>query len=106
HGEGNKAMPRLRDGGLPEPEPLPDPLPLADLTAYFKDPAKALLKDHLKLSLAALDQDARLPEDEPMATISPIHTVARRVFLQQVLPRRCADPEWSWDGQPPAWIRL
>lgn len=105
-GSGNQASPRLRDGAPPAAEPLPDPLPLATLQAFFKDPAKALLKDHLQLSLAALDADARLPEDEPMDAIARLHAVARRVFLQQLLPRRCADPAWQWDAQPPPWVRL
>lgn len=105
-GEGREALPRLRDGNLPAPEPLPEPLPLALLEGFFKDPAKALLKDHLQLSLDALDDDARLAEDEPMETISRIHSVARTVFLQHVLPRKCGDPAWAWDRQPPAWVRL
>ncbi len=105
-GEGRRALPRLRDGGLPAPEALPDPLPLAALEGFFKDPAKALLKDHLQLSLDALDDDARLPDAEPMQAIPRLHAVARRVFLQHVLPRKCRDPEWAWDRQAPAWVRL
>ena len=105
-GAGREMLPRLRDGNTPAPEPLPEPLPLATLEGFFKDPAKALLKDHLQLSLDALDDDARLAEDEPMDAISPIHAVARTVFLQQVLPRKCGDPAWTWDRQPPAWVRL
>ncbi|MFN3310909.1 MAG: exodeoxyribonuclease V subunit gamma, partial [Thermomonas sp.] len=105
-GAGRAPLPGLRDGDAAAPEPLPDPLPLALLEGYFKDPAKAVLKDQLQLSLAALDDDARLPEDEPLDGIARLHTVARKVFLQQVLPRRCADPGWAWDRQPPAWVAL
>lgn len=105
HGEGRAALPRLREGEAPAAEPLPDPLPLALLEAFYRDPAKALLKDHLQLSLDALDDEARLPEDEPVDRVAPIHALARRVFLQQVLPRGCADPTWTWDRQPPAWVR-
>lgn len=103
-GEGRERLPGLRNRGLPGPDPLPDPLPLRALEGYFRDPAKALLADHLQVSLGALDDDVRLPEDEPMGGISPIHTVARRVFLEDVLPCRCADPAWEWDGRPPAWV--
>lgn len=103
-GEGRERLSGLRERGLPGAEPLPDPLPLRALEGYFKDPARALLADHLQVSLDALDDDARLPEDEPMGGISAIHTVARRVFLEDVLPRRCADPDWKWSGQPPAWV--
>ena len=105
-GEGSASLPRLRDGGALTAEPLPDPVPLGALEAWFKDPARALLKAHLQLSLDALDEDARLPEKEPMDGIAPLHTVARRVFLQQVLPHKCADPAWQWDRQAPAWARL
>ncbi len=105
HGNGQARMRALRDGELPAPEPLPDPLPLVLLEGCFKDPAKALLKDYLQLSLDALDDDVRLPEDEPMDGVARLHTVARKVFLQHVLPRKCADPEWVWDRQPPDWIR-
>jgi len=104
-GEGRARMRSLRDGELPAPEPLPDPLPLATLEGFFRDPAKALLKEHLQLSLDALDDDVRLPEDEPMDGISRLHAVARKVFLQHVLPQKCRDPEWVWDRQPPDWAR-
>ncbi len=104
HGEGSLPLPSLRDGDLPDTEPLPEPLPLSELEGFFKDPAKALLKSRLQLSLDALDENERLPEAEPMEDISRIHTVARRVFFETVLPASCADPLWRWDGSPPAWV--
>jgi len=104
-GDGSQPLPRLRDGEALAPEPLPEPLPLRALEGWFKDPAKALLADHLQLSLDALDADERLADSEPMDGIAPLHTVARRVFLQHVLPRQCADPDWAWDGQQPDWLR-
>jgi len=105
-GEGRRAPPRLRDHIPSLPTPLPDPLPLEMLETAFKDPAKALLKDHLQLSLDVLDEGRRLPEEEPLKAIPPIHQVAQRVFLHHVLPRKCADPEWQWDHIPPPWVRL
>lgn len=104
-GEGRSPSLRLHDGRLPTAEPLPELLPLASLEGFFRDPAKALLREHLQLSLDALDDDARLPEDEPMDGIAQMHAVARRVFLRHVLPRRCADSAWVWDGSPPAWVK-
>ena len=104
-GGGRRALPRLRDGALPVPEPLPDPVPLAALEAFFRDPAKSLLKDHLRVSLDALDDDARLSASEPMDGIPRRHPVARNVFLRHVLPNRCARPEWEWDRQPPDGVR-
>ncbi|MCX7562039.1 exodeoxyribonuclease V subunit gamma [Xanthomonadaceae bacterium XH05] len=103
-GAGDQLLQGLRAAPMPLPEPLPDPVPLRALENHFRDPAKALLRDHLRLSLDALDGNVRLPEDEPMDGISAIHTVARRVFLQHVLPRKCADADWQWDGLPPAWV--
>lgn len=105
-GTGDQPLPGLRQGPKPAPEPLPEPLPLRALEGHFRDPARAFLRDHLRVSLDALDGDARLPEDEPMDRISALHTVARRVFLQHVLPRKCAEPEWEWDGAPPPWVAL
>ena len=104
-GDGSTRLPSLRQAGLPDAEPWPDPLPLPRLLGVFKDPAKALLKDRLQLSLQALDAGERLPEVEPIDGISALHTVASRVFLGTVLPRKCADPSWAWDRVPPDWLR-
>lgn len=103
-GDGRNPLPALRDGGLPEPEPLPEVLPLSSLEGYFKDPARSLLRDHLQIGLDALDDDARLAEEEPMSEIGRLHAVARNVFLHHVLPRKCVDPNWQWDREPPAWV--
>ena len=103
-GEGGSPMPSLRQTGMPTSEPWPDPLPLRSLENFFKDPAKALLKDRLQLSLDALDDDARLPDEEPMDGISPLHALASRLFLSSVLPRKCSDPDWQWQGSPPDWV--
>ena len=103
-GDGRKPLPRLRDGAAPGAAAVPDPIPLTAVAGYFKDPAKALLKDHLQVALDALDDDARLPDEEPLDGIAPLHTVARRVFFEDVLPAACADPAWQWDGTPPAWV--
>lgn len=104
-GDGRSPLPGLRDGNPLTAEPLPETLPLASLEGFFKDPAKALLREYLQLSLDALDDDERLSEDEPMDDgIAPMHAVARRVFLQHVLPRRCVDSTCTFDESPPAWV--
>lgn len=105
-GEGRGALPGLRDGEPLRPEPLPETVPLARLEAFFKDPARALLRDHLQLSLEALDPGQRLDDEEPLDAIPRIAGVARRVFLDEVLPRHCADPAWTWPATPPAWLAL
>lgn len=104
-GDGRNALPRLREGGLLAPGTMPGAVPLRRLEAFFRDPAKALLHDHLQISLDALDDDARLADEEPLDAIPRIATVARQVFLRDVLPHRCADPAWIWDAEPPAWLR-
>lgn len=103
-GRGDQRLAALRDGDLPPSEPVPNPVPLSSLTGYFKDPARSVLKEHLQVSLEALDSSSRLPDEEPMEGIGHEHSVARRVFLEDVLPRKCANPDWDWDAKPPAWI--
>src|SRR5690606_38676598 len=49
-GAGRKPPPRLHDPLQPMTVAPPETLPLATLAAYFKDPAKALLKGHLQLT--------------------------------------------------------
>lgn len=104
-GAGRRALPRLREGAPLLPEALPDPVPLRRLEGFFKDPARALLHDHLQVALDALDDEAGFLDAEPLDAIPRIASVARQVFLRDVLPRRCADPAWRWDALPPAWLR-
>lgn len=105
-GAGREPPRRLHDPAQPLAVAQCDVLPLDLLAAYFKDPAKALLQGNLHLALDGLDADERLPEDEPLDAVARIHVTARRVFLEHVLPRKCADPDWAWDRQSPAWLRL
>jgi exodeoxyribonuclease V gamma subunit len=106
-GDGPAAAPFV--AGTPHPpDPLPDPLPLAVLSRFWKDPAKDLLARRLQLDLAALDDDA-LPDSEPLdARLAKLDTVARRVFLAAALPAGVAGdgtPRWD-DGNVPDWIAL
>ena len=98
-------LPRLRDAALPRLAEAPDTVALAALTGHFKNPARALLHDRLHISLDAADADSRLPEDEPLDVISPLHTVARTVFVQDVWPQMCAAPDRIWDRSPPDWVK-
>jgi exodeoxyribonuclease V gamma subunit len=104
HGRGEKPLPRFREDSAGQPDQWPEQLPLKDLVDYFKDPAKHILRSGLELSLDALDDDAELPEDEPLEGLARVHDVARKVFLRQVLPRACAEPAWEWDGAVPDWV--
>jgi exodeoxyribonuclease V gamma subunit len=81
--------------------PSPPPVTLRELASYYKDPAAQLLKQHLHVSLDALD-DERLPQQEPLtAQFAPLDTVARRLFFNDGL----AGGAWTLE-QPPAWLRL
>ncbi|HUH30359.1 MAG TPA: exodeoxyribonuclease V subunit gamma, partial [Rhodanobacter sp.] len=74
---------------------------LRELAGYYQDPAAQLLKQHLHVSLDALD-DTRLPQQEPLAAqFSPLDTVARKLFFNDGL----ATGTWALE-QPPAWLRL
>lgn len=103
-GHGSGDAPAFLSGGGREPDPLPQPMDLGALAHYYKDPARNLLERRLKLRLDALD-DELLADEEPLeAKVSAIETLARRLFLKDVLP---AWPEGDWaPPQPPAWIRL
>lgn len=102
HGAGRAPARPFVQGDAGSPDPLPQHLPLADVLAYYKDPAANLLERRLQLKLDALDR-SRLPEDEPLeAAIDRLATVARRMFFQQVLP---AWGEWQ-PGHIPDWVRL
>ena len=91
----------------------PEPVGLRELHGYYKDPARHILEQRLRLHLAALDDDA-LPEDEPMKTsFEAIDTIARRLFFAEALPAAWAakgqglDPQAAWQTEePPAWLRL
>jgi len=74
---------------------------LRELASYYQDPATQLLKQHLHVSLDALD-DERLPQQEPLtAQFSPLDTVARKLFFNDGL----AGGAWALE-QPPVWLRL
>ncbi|NCT67924.1 MAG: exodeoxyribonuclease V subunit gamma [Rhodanobacteraceae bacterium] len=77
------------------------PIALSEVLAYFRDPAKQLLANHLNLRLDALDEE-RLREVEPLeATFDALDTVAKRLFLQAVASHPHALPD-----APPDWLRL
>lgn len=77
------------------------PMTLRELSEYYKDPAKYLLKTHLHVSLDGLDE-SRLRESEPLAPkFEPLDTVTKKLFFNDGLK----DRQWRPDG-PPAWLRL
>ncbi len=77
------------------------PVTLRELAAYYRDPARQLLQQHLHLSLEALDDD-RLRESEPLEPrFEALDTVTRRLFFNDALPAGTLAPD-----VPPAWLRL
>ncbi|MEO8010773.1 MAG: exodeoxyribonuclease V subunit gamma, partial [Dokdonella sp.] len=76
-------------------------LPLREVFAYYKDPARQLLASGLNLRLQALDND-RLRDSEPLgAKFEALDQVARRLFLDAAQHAKAAVPE-----NPPDWLRL
>jgi exodeoxyribonuclease V gamma subunit len=83
---------------------MPDSLPLADVLAYYKDPARYLLARKLTLRLDALAETG-LREEEPLGdAVERMENVTRRLFFNEALPQW---PRADW--QPvcaPPWLRL
>ncbi len=78
-------------------------VPLSEVFAYFKDPARQLLRNGLQVRLDALDE-ARVRSSEPLdARFERLDRVARRLFLEIA-----AGPAAGWQvpAAPPDWLRL
>lgn len=109
-GSGDADAVRFLQPSATPADALPAPMPLGELTNFYKDPARHLLERRLKLRLDALDED-RLADSEPLEPrIERLASVARRLFFDEVLAQWFEGPEWQ-DGQwqpatPPAWVRL
>lgn len=103
---GGSVMPGFKPKGERWPlPPWPDVLALRSLTAYFKDPAREILRDRLQLSLASLEAERALPESEPLDGIERIHALARTLFFAHALPAMLGADDWD-AGTPPAWVGL
>ncbi|MDQ3159907.1 MAG: exodeoxyribonuclease V subunit gamma, partial [Pseudomonadota bacterium] len=85
----------LRDAS--EVTPPLEPLPIAKVLGYFRDPARQLLRDGLGLRLDAADQFA---VEEPLdATVPGIARLPQRLLRMAIEKRLTTLPE-----QPPAWL--
>jgi exodeoxyribonuclease V gamma subunit len=81
--------------------PPADAIELKHVIAYFKDPAKQLLKNRLNLRLDAVDEGG-LRDSEPLeARVEAIDQVAKRLFNDAV-----ARADQSLPDSPPDWLRL
>jgi exodeoxyribonuclease V gamma subunit len=77
------------------------PVALADLLAYYRDPARQLLEGALSLRLDALAED-RLRESEPLEpAIEALDRVGTRLFLELA-----ARGEHQTPVVPPGWVSL
>lgn len=77
------------------------PIPLSEVFAYYKDPAKQLLASGLNLRLDSLDKD-RLRESEPLeAKFEGLDQVAKRIFSDAAQYAGSTVPD-----VPPDWVRL
>ncbi|HSC11012.1 MAG TPA: exodeoxyribonuclease V subunit gamma [Rhodanobacteraceae bacterium] len=82
-------------------QPAAATIELKDVVAYFKDPAKQLLKNALNLRLDAVDE-SRLRHSEPLeAHVDAIDQVAKRLFNEAV-----ARADQRLPDTPPDWLRL
>jgi exodeoxyribonuclease V gamma subunit len=102
HGSGSEPdFPAFLDHIDSAPAPVPGEVSISELAAYYKDPAKHVLRDQLKLTLDALDEDS-LPQDEPLdAKFEYLDTVERRLFFG-ALQQGVIEPEQA----PPPWVSL
>ncbi|HET6431147.1 exodeoxyribonuclease V subunit gamma [Dyella sp.] len=84
------------------PAPMPAAtVPLREVQAYFRDPARQVLAQQLNIRLDALDDDP-LQDSEPLqAGFSALDQVAKRLFFEAIERGAFALPE-----QAPAWLRL
>ena len=82
-------------------EPAVGTIELKEVVAYFKDPAKQLLKNALNLRLDAVDEN-RLRHSEPLeARVEAIDQVAKRLFNDAA-----ARADQRLPDTPPDWLRL
>ncbi|MDR2012893.1 MAG: exodeoxyribonuclease V subunit gamma [Rhodanobacter sp.] len=73
-----------------------------EVFAYYKDPAKQVLRNTLGLRLDALEADT-LRDDEPLdAKFKSIERVGRRLVLDTVADPAC---DFRLPDAPPAWLR-
>lgn len=105
-GEGGRPVPPFLGGTAGPPDPLPDPLPLASLTRFWRRPAEDLLSRRLQLRIDAAGAPA-LPDTEPLdAALARIDDVARKVFFDDALPQgfsAAGAPRWN-SAHIPDWI--
>jgi exodeoxyribonuclease V gamma subunit len=88
-------------GAWPSAPPPADTVGLRELIAFFRDPARQVLTQRLKLRLEALDDDRLLASEPLEARFDAIDGVTRRLFLD--CARRAARevPEAA-----PPWLAL
>ena len=89
--------------GAPEQGDLADqtPIPLGELQAYFRDPARQLLARRLHVRLDALEDDRLQGREALQASVSALERVPQRLFFEAIGTGRFELPE-----QAPAWLRL
>ncbi len=79
-------------------------VPLRDVVAYYRDPAKQVLGRRMQIQLDALVDD-RLPDEEPLdPKFAALDTVSRKLFFNDAL-RNFPHGQWP-PAQAPDWLRL
>lgn len=108
HGKGNqRSVPVFRDvefSGVTVDEDSGNelnPVVLREVADYYRNPARNLLRNHLQVSLDALE-DTRLRQSEPLdPKFDAMDMVTSKLFFNDALKMA----QWPPDS-PPAWVRL
>jgi len=88
------------------PIDLAQPVALREVLAYYKDPAKQLLRTRALVRLDAFDEDRLLVEEPLDAGFARIERVARRAFLDAARLDAAGDATFALPAAPPDWLRL
>lgn len=78
-------------------------VPLAEVMAYYKDPARQILRNRLHLRLDALEDHSLRDSESLDARFDSIDRVSRRLFLDAV---SAANGEFNVPENAPDWLRL
>jgi exodeoxyribonuclease V gamma subunit len=89
--------------GVPAQDAAPEaaPIPLREVQAWFRDPARQVLAGQLHVRLDALEDDRLQGREALQASVSALERVPQRLFFEAVGSGRFELPE-----QAPAWLRL
>jgi exodeoxyribonuclease V gamma subunit len=98
---GEAPRPFLDGAPAQESTPVETLVPLREVQAWFRDPARQVLAGQLHVRLDALEDDRLQGREALQASVSALERVPQRLFFEAVGNGRFELPE-----QAPAWLRL